>query len=137
MIIFSERINGMYRDIRKAINLCYSLTGSALRVKENTADWWEAQVIKLRAYLKGAAIGRASGQGNVKAEAKEMLEFAGKSIRGLWSNDHSLGEELRPETPDEIKELLARLNALARGMGVAEIDIRIETTNAAGSGDGK
>ncbi|MDJ0975562.1 MAG: hypothetical protein QNJ98_13960 [Planctomycetota bacterium] len=129
--------SGRMEDVRKAINLCFSLTNAALRVKEDTADWWESQVIKLRAYLKGAEIGRASGQGNVKAEAKEMVELAGKSIRGLWSNDHSLGEELRPETPGEIKELLARLNALARGMGVAEIDLRIDTTNTPADGDDK
>lgn len=128
--------SGRMEDVRKSINLCYSLTGSAIRVKEGTAEWWEAQVIKLRAYLKGGSIGQQSGQANVKAEAKEMLELAGKAVQGLWSNDRSLGEETRPETPGEMQELLGRLNALRRGMQMSEVDIRIETGSAPGGADG-
>lgn len=119
-------------DVRKALNLCYSLTATPLRVKEEKPEYWEAQVIKMRAYLRGAEIGSKAGENNVKAEAKLMLERAGKSIQSLYSNDSSFGETIRPGTPEEMSELLSRLNALRRPLKMSEVKLRGGSTNGNG-----
>lgn len=121
-------------DIRKALNLCYSLTGTALRVDEESEEHWEAQVIKMQAYIRGAEIGSKSGQNNIKAEAKEMLELASKGFKALHSNDPSLGEEYRSQTPLEMRDLLGRLNILLRAAQMTEVKINITTGENPNSG---
>ncbi len=102
--------SGREGDDVKAINLCGTLLRGLMQVDDDSEEFWETQVIRLNAMLNAAERARGASPGAAKADAKTMLEYAGKILRGLKSRYPRLGESERPGTIADLETALKRLN---------------------------
>ena len=123
--------SGRPEDGLRAINLCQTLTDSSFAFAETEEGFWEAQEIRLRAYMSAS-----KGMGKEKAEPKDMLEFATKNLRALYLQNPSLGTGVRDVTKDNLKALLKDLDQLRRSAGMSDSDIDLDAPPAGGSNIG-
>ncbi len=114
----------------RAINLCQTLTESSFSFADTEEGYWEAQEIRLRAYMSAA-------KGGVeKAEPKDMLEYATKNLRALYLQNPSLGLGVRDSTKDNLKAILKDLDQLRRSAGMSDSGIDLDAPPAGGSNIG-
>ncbi len=121
--VYSE--SGGVEDALKAANLAASLTDgpAAFAAEEDSEEWWEAQVLRLRAYLRGAEALLKATPGSPSPQAVEWVNMATNALRVLNVRFPRLGREERPDTPKEIAQVLARLQVLRQQAGLQPLNI--------------
>ena len=126
-------VSGEIEDYRKAVALANTLVRGSLAVEEGSEDWWLARVILLEALVgwsETASKGAAAGS---TADAKTMIERASKSLAGLKSSFPSLGKDDRPQTPQELQELLKRIERQRLALDLRPLNLVLTPEDPAGS----
>ena len=125
----------------KAFNLASSLaSGGTFGAEENSEDWWAAQVVRLDALVTGAEIEarKAGAGGKLSATAVDWTERASKLLSGLVVTNPDLGDDVRPQTRDQIKALYARVRSLRGKAGLKDMDLLlVKPVDVPGNGDSK
>jgi hypothetical protein len=112
--------SGTPDDAAKAVNLAWSLTdGPGLfAAEEDGEEWWDAQIVRLKAYIAGARHLIQNSGGSAPPQAVEWVETASKILQNLRVSFPRLGRAERPQTPEEMKALLADLNGLRQQLNL-------------------
>ena len=118
--------SGLPENMMKAYNLASSVAASGTyAAEENSEDWWAAQVIRLKALTTGAELAAAkTGAGNkLSATAVDWTERASSMLTGLVVTSPDLGDDVRPETRDQLKALYARIRGLRGKAGLKDMNL--------------
>ncbi len=122
--IYSE--SGQFENMMKARNLADSLVQGRFAEEENSERWWEAQVIKLRAFINGADLKIKASSGAADPTAAEWVRRASKMIRGLNTSSPELGDDVRPQTRGELKKALNKLETLRERVGLKPLNLILD-----------
>lgn len=118
--------SGQAENMIKAYNLASSLAaGGTYGAEENSEDWWASQVIRLNALTTGAELAAAkTGAGNkLSATAVDWTERASTMLTGLVVTNPDLGDDVRPETRDQLNKLYARIRTLRGKAGLKDMNL--------------
>lgn len=126
---------GTAEDALKAVNLAWSLTDGPgqFTAEEDSEEWWEAQVVRLRAYLRGAQALLKATPGSPSPQAVEWVNLGSGLLKALNVQFPRLGKDERPETPGEVATLLAQLQVVRQQANLRPLNIvlgRIAAENA-------
>lgn len=133
--------SGQAENMVKAFNLATSLAaGGTYGADENSEDWWAAQVVRLDALVTGAEIEarKSSAGAKLSATAVDWTERASKLLSGMVISNPELGDDVRPQTRDQIRNLYARVRSLRGKAGLKDMDLLLVKPEAvpAANGDG-
>ena len=120
--IYSESDD--FDNMTKAYNLASSLVSGRWAAEEISEDWWAAQVIRLKALIRGAELARAASSASKPSpQVKEYTNRAKKMLVGLNTSSPGLGDDTRPQTRGELKALLKRIQEQQRKNGDNPVDL--------------
>ncbi len=120
--------SGEPANMTKAYNLASSLLAGTYAADEDGEDWWEAQVLRLDSIVTGAEIEtrKTPSGGKLSPTAAAWIERASTVLRGVTTTNPSLGDEVRPETRQEFKDLQSRIKILRGRAGLKSMDLFLD-----------
>jgi len=122
--IYAE--SGIRENMIKGYNLASSAASGRFAAEENSPDWWTAQVIRLRALVGGAALDVRAAGGASSASANDWTRRASKMLRGLHTSSPELGDDTRPETRGQLKQLNQRIELLRGKVGLKPMNLMLD-----------
>jgi len=118
--------SGIKEHMTKGYNLASSVASGRFAAEENSEDWWTAQVIRVRALVRGAELELRDAGSKTSPTANEWTRRASKMLRGLNTSSPDLGDDVRPETRGELKELNQRVELLRTQVGLKPMNLLLE-----------
>ena len=122
--IYAE--SGIKEHMTKAYNLASSVASGQFAAEENSEDWWTAQVTRVRALVRGAELEVREAGAKTSPTANEWTRRASKMLRGLHTSSPDLGDDIRPETRPELKELNQRVELLRSQVGLKPMNLVLD-----------
>lgn len=118
--------SGAAEDAPKARSLADSLTQSvsSYRLEEESEDWWLASVLGVKSRIMDAEA--RMRQEGASDRTKDLLQKASTFMVGLQLKYPQLGAPDRPQTLDELSELLGRLGQVRSEAGMPALDLVLE-----------
>jgi hypothetical protein len=122
--IYAE--SGIKENMTKAYNLASSVASGRFAAEEDSEDWWTAQVTRVRALVRGAELELRDAGAKASPTANEWTRRASKMLRGLNTSSPNLGDDVRPETRGELKQLNQRIELLRSQVGLKPMNLILD-----------